>query len=457
MPEQAAPKKKAPLNPKRTPIHENDPLERRGVFVEALIPYTREEAILEAQRCIQCGKTWCMDECPIHQDARGYIKLMAAEDFNGARDLILRDNPLASCLGDVCYHYCERVCPIAKRGEAIAVRHLKQAALMYADPAKPFAPAVPTNGMKVAVIGGGPAGLMNAWVLGQRGYDVTVFESSDRLGGLMTGTIPAYRLTDETFQEDMARFANLPVHFVFHAQFPEKLDLDDLALEFDAIFVSIGTHKSRGLGIPGEDLDGVYSALKYLKESKRGERKSIRPRVVVIGGGDVAMDSARSAFRHGAEEVTVLYRRSREEMPADDQEIKEAMDEGVKFQFLVAPLRFLGTKRLEGIELQPMELGPPDESGRRRPIPAKTPPVTMACDAAILAVSQEAEIEILPKDLEVKLAKDGTLQADPQTAATKRPGVYAGGGASVVHAMAAGKRAALAMDAYMLAKKNSPA
>ncbi|HII41246.1 MAG TPA: FAD-dependent oxidoreductase [Thermoplasmata archaeon] len=453
MPEQRPPKK-APLNPKRTPIHENDPMERRGLFVEALIPYTREEAILEAQRCIQCGRPWCTDECPIHQDARGYIKLMAAEDFNGARDLILRDNPLASCLGDVCYHYCESVCPITKRGEAIAVRHLKRAAMMYADPAKPYAPVVPTNGMRVAVIGGGPAGLMNAWVLGQRGYDVTVFESSDRLGGLMTQTIPAYRLTDETFQEDMARFANLPVHFVFHAEFPKALDMDELLKEFDAVFVSIGTHKSRGLGIPGEDLDGVYSALSYLKESKRGERRSIRPRVVVIGGGDVAMDSARSAFRHGAQEVTVLYRRSREEMPADDQEIKEAMDEGVKFQFLVAPLKFLGTKRLEGVELQPMELGPPDESGRRRPMPAKTPPVTMGCDAAILAVSQEADLEVLPRDLEIKLAKDGTLQADPETGATKRSGVYAGGGASVVHAMAAGKRAALAMDAYMLAKKN---
>ena len=456
MPEQRPPKT-APLNPKRTPIRENDPMERRGVFVEALIPYTRQEAILEAQRCIQCGKPWCTEECPIHQDGRGYIKLMAAEDFNGARDLILRDNPLASCLGDVCYHYCERVCPIAKRGEAIAVRHLKQAALMYADPAKPYAPVVPTNGMKVAVIGGGPAGLMNAWVLGQRGYDVTVFESSDRLGGLMTGTIPAYRLTDETFQVDMARFADLPVHFVFHASLPQDLDLTELLKEFDAVFVSIGTHKSRGLGIPGEDLDGVYSALDYLKESKRGERRSVRPRVVVIGGGDVAMDSARSTFRHGAEQVTVLYRRSREEMPADDQEVKEAMDEGVTFQFLVAPVRFLGTKRLEGIELQPMELGPPDDSGRRRPIPAKTPTLTMACDAAILAVSQEADLSVLPKELEVKLAKDGTLQADPETGATKRAGVYAGGGASVVHAMAAGKRAALAMDAFMLAKKNADA
>ena len=453
MPEQRPPKK-APLNPKRTPIHENDPVERRGVFVEALLPYTREEAILEAQRCIQCGKPWCTDECPIHQDARGYIKLMAAGDFTGARGLILRDNPLASCLGDVCYHYCEQVCPITKRGEAIAIRHLKRAAMMYADPAKPYEPVVPTNGMKVAVIGGGPAGLMNAWVLGQRGYDVTVFEASDRLGGLMTQTIPAYRLTDEIFQEDMARFADLPVHFVFHASLPKDLNLDDLLHEFDSVFVSIGTQKSRSLGIPGEDLDGVYAALEYLKESKRGQRRSIRPRVVVIGGGDVAMDSARSAFRHGAETVTVLYRRSREEMPADDQEIKEAMDEGVTFQFLVAPKRFLGTKRLEGIELQPMELGAPDESGRRRPIPAKTPPVTMACDAAIVAVSQEADLGVLPQDLEVKLAKDGTLQADPETGATKRPGVYAGGGASVVHAMAAGKRAALAMDAYMVARAN---
>jgi len=447
-----APKRK--LNPRRTPIREVDPQERRGYFVEALVPYTREEAILEAQRCIQCGKPWCMEACPIAQDPRAYIKLIATGDFNGARDLILRDNPLATCLGSVCYHYCERPCPVAKKGEAIAVRHLKRAALEFADPSNPYGPVMPTNGQRIAVIGGGPAGLMNAWVLGQRGYQVTVFETADRLGGLMTGTIPAYRLTDETFEHDMARFANLPVEFRFLTSFPKDVNLDSLLAAHDAVFIGLGTHKSKRLGIPGENLDGVVPALKYLKESKRGERVAVRPKVVVIGGGDVAMDSARTAFRHGAEEVTILYRRSREEMPADDQEIKEAMDEGVKFQFLVAPKRFLGLKRLEGIELQQMILGPPDESGRRRPVPADAAPIMMRCDMAVVAVSQEADLEGVPLDLGVKVGKDGTLEADPKTGATARPGVYAGGGASVVHAMAAGKRAALAMDAYLVEKRN---
>jgi len=282
--------------------------------------------------------------------------------------------------------------------------------------------------------------------LRQRGYEVTVFEASDRLGGLMTGTIPAYRLTDGVFEEDMARFRTLPVEFRFYVSFPDDLDVEDLLKEYDAVFIGLGTQKSKRLGIPGENLDGVLPALKYLKESKRGERVSVRPRVVVIGGGDVAMDSARSALRHGAEEVTVLYRRSREEMPADDQEIKEAMAEGVRFQLLVAPTRFLGLKRLEGVELQQMILGPPDESGRRKPVPTDTAPIMLRCDTAIVAVSQEADLEGVPLDLGLKVGKDGPLEADPATGRTNRPGVYAGGGASVAHAMAAGKRASVVMD-----------
>ena len=452
MPEQAQPKKR--LNPQRTPIREVDPVERRAAFEEALLPYTREEMMVEAQRCIQCGKPWCVEACPIAQDARGYIKLIAAGDINGARDLILRDNPFASCLGRVCYHYCERACPVAKKGDPIAIRQLKRAALEFAGPAPAYRPAMPTNGQRVAVVGGGPAGLMVAWVLGQRGYEVTVFEASDRLGGLMTGTIPAYRLTDGVFEEDMARFRTLPVEFRFYVSFPDDLDVEDLLKEYDAVFIGLGTQKSKRLGIPGENLDGVLPALKYLKESKRGERVSVRPRVVVIGGGDVAMDSARSALRHGAEEVTVLYRRSREEMPADDQEIKEAMAEGVRFQLLVAPTRFLGLKRLEGVELQQMILGPPDESGRRKPVPTDTAPIMLRCDTAIVAVSQEADLEGVPLDLGLKVGKDGTLEADPATGRTNRPGVYAGGGASVAHAMAAGKRASVAMDAFLVEKRN---
>ena len=441
------------LNPQRVTIHEEDPQERRGAFIEALHPYTREEAVAEAQRCIQCGKPWCTEACPISQDARSYIKLLAAGDFDGARDLILRDNPLAACLGRVCYHYCEVPCPVGKRGEPIAIRHLKRAALDHGSPEHPYEIAGPTTGQRVAVIGGGPAGLMAAWVLVQRGHSVTVFEATDRLGGLMTGTIPGYRLPDEVFLRDMERFTHLPIEFRFLVRFPRDVDIDRLLTDYDAVFIALGTHKTKRLGVPGENLDGVLPALTFLKETKAGLRSSIRPRVIVIGGGDVAMDSARSALRLGSEEVTIVYRRTREEMPADDQEIKEAMDEGVRFEFLVAPKRFLGTRRLEGIDLQQMVLGPPDESGRRRPVPSDAPPITLRCDAAIVAVSQEADLEGIPTDLGLRLGKDGTLEADPKSGATSRPGVYAGGGASVVHAMAAGKRAAFAIDEYLIEKR----
>ena len=441
------------LNPQRVTIHEEDPQERRGAFIEALHPYTREEAVAEAQRCIQCGKPWCMEACPISQDARSYIKLLAAGDFDGARDLILRDNPLAACLGRVCYHYCEVPCPVGKRGEPIAIRHLKRAALDHGSAEDPYEVLGPTTGQRVAVIGGGPAGLMAAWVLVQRGHSVTVFEATDHLGGLMTGTIPGYRLPDEVFLRDMERFTHLPIEFRFLVRFPRDVDIDRLLTDYDAVFIALGTHKTKRLGVPGENLDGVLPALTFLKETKAGLRSSIRPRVIVIGGGDVAMDSARSALRLGSEEVTIVYRRTREEMPADDQEIKEAIDEGVRFEFLVAPKRFLGTRRLEGIDLQQMVLGPPDESGRRRPVPSDAPPITLRCDAAIVAVSQEADLEGIPTELGLRLGKDGTLEADPKSGATSRPGVYAGGGASVVHAMATGKRAAFAIDAYLIEKR----
>lgn len=450
MPE-APPKKR--LIPRRVEIREIDPHERRAAFAEALLPYTREELIAEAQRCIQCGKPYCVEACPIGQDARGYLKLAAQGDIEGARDLILRDNPLASCLARVCYRYCEPVCPVAKKGDPVAIRHVKRGILEFAGPKKPYEPSEELKGQRIAVVGGGPAGLMVAWVLGQRGYGVTIFEAADRLGGLMTGTIPGYRLPDEIFEEDFARFANLPVAFRFLESFPRDMSLDDLVAEYDAVFLGIGTHKSRRLDIPGEDLDGVYPALPFLKEVKRSERASVRPRVVVIGGGDVAVDSARSALRLGAEDVRILYRRSREEMPADDQELQEALDEGVQIEFLVAPLRFLGTRRLEGIELQRMVLGPPDETGRRKPVPSDAPPLYVPCDTAIVAVSQEADLEGIPEDLGVSVGKDGVFVGDPQTGATKRIGVYVGGGASVVHAMAAGNRAAQAMDAYLTEKR----
>ncbi len=452
MPDAKPPAKR--LNPKRVPVREVEPKERLGAFVEVLQPYTREQAIEEAQRCIQCGKAWCMEACPINQDPRTYVRLLAQGDFAGARDVILGQNPLASCLGRVCYRYCERSCPVGKKGDPVAIRHLKRAALEFGGPERPHAPPEPATGQKVAVVGGGPAGLMAAWVLGHKGYDVTVFEATDRLGGLMTGTIPGYRLPEGVFGDDLAGFGTLPVEFRLLVDFPKGTDLEELRSTYDAVFLGIGTHKTKRLGIEGEGLDGVLQALDFLKEVKRDEVASVRPRVVVIGGGDVAIDSARTAFRLGAQEVTILYRRSREEMPADDDEIKEATDEGVAIRYLIAPVRFLGERRVEGVEVKPMVLGPPDESGRRRPVPSEEPALVIPCDTAVVAVGQEANLEQLPPGLGVKSGKDGVLEGDPKTGATALAGVYAGGGVSVVHAMAAGKRAAVSIDTYLAGKRS---
>jgi NADPH-dependent glutamate synthase beta subunit-like oxidoreductase len=451
----AAPKPPPPkLNPVRVPIAEEPVAERTTDFREVLHAYSKEDAILEAKRCIQCRRPWCVEACPITQDAREYIRLVANADFDGAAKVTLNENPLATSLCKVCYHYCEDACVVKKKGVPIAIRHLKRASLEYGKSDLAYIASKPKN-QRVAVVGAGPAGMMAAWELGVRGYSVTVFEEEDRYGGLMQ-TIPAYRMTDADVETDRARYRDLEVTFVKGTKVGRDVPVEQLMTRdgYQAVFISIGTSTHRTLGVPGEELPGVLPALQFLKKQNHGIDVPIGHDVVVVGGGDVALDSVRSALResHGGR-VTLAYRRSRQEMPADPEEVHGAEQEGIRFLFQRAPLRIVGTDHVEGIVVQSIELGPPDAGGRRSPVPVPGSEETIPCDTVIVAVGQKADLEGFGPELDLKLSTQGWPEGRGKGFETAIPGVFAAGGRSVVYAMGTATEAADAIDLYLSAKR----
>jgi len=441
------------LNPVRVEIPEEPADARVQDFREVLHAYSKEDAILEAKRCIQCRRPWCVEACPIDQDAREYIRLIAADDFNGAAKVTLRDDPLSNCLCKVCYHYCEDACVVKKKGVPIAIRHLKRAAMDFGDTDLAYVPSAP-KGQRVAVVGGGPAGMMAAWELGIRGYPVTVFEQEKLLGGLMQ-TIPSYRMTDDDVKADRARFKDLDVTFITDTkvgiEFPPEALLEQ---GYQAVLLSIGTSLPRVLELPGEELPGVVPALAMLRRVHAGETVSLGREIVVIGGGDVAMDAVRTALRlSSGGHVTLAYRRSRAEMPADPEEIHEAEQEGIRFLYQKAPVRILGSGRIEGIVLESMELGPPDAGGRRSPHPIPGSEETILCDTLIVAVGQKADLRGFGPGLDLKVTSQGWPEGKLPGFGTAVPGVFAAGGRSVVYAMGAATEAARAIDAYLSQKR----
>jgi NADPH-dependent glutamate synthase beta subunit-like oxidoreductase len=451
----AAPKVTPPkLNPVRVTIAEEAVAERTTDFREVLHAYSKEDAILEAKRCIQCRRPWCVEACPITQDAREYIRLVAAGDFDGAARVTLRENPLATCLCKVCYHYCEDACVVKKKGVPIAIRHLKRAALDYGKSDLVYVPSKPKH-QRVAVVGAGPAGMQAAWELGVRGYSVTVFEQEQRFGGLMQ-TIPAYRMTDADVETDRARYKDLDVTWVRGVKVGVDFPVDKLLKEdgYQAVFLSIGTPTHRTLGVPGEDLEGTIPALNFLKEVNLGHEVHVGKEIIVIGGGDVAMDSVRSALRKSnGGRVTLVYRRGRQEMPADPEEVHGAEHEGIRFLFQKAPLRIVGNGHVEGLVVQSIELGPPDAGGRRSPVPVPGSEETLAADTVIVAVGQKADLEGFDSTLDLKLTAQGWPEGKGKGFETGVPGIFAAGGRSVVYAMGTATEAADAIDLYLSAKR----
>ncbi|UCG93521.1 MAG: FAD-dependent oxidoreductase [candidate division WOR-3 bacterium] len=407
--------------------------------------------------CKQIISSPCQHTCPIDTEAPQYIAYIARGEFKKAYDIILKDNPLLGVCSRVCHHPCEAKCRAGQGGDPIAIRALKRFAIEYGNGRKKKHAKKRPTGKKVAIIGSGPSGLMAAYHLAHRGYSPTIFEALPVIGGMLRVGIPEYRLPRDVLEEDIARVINAGVEIKANKKFGKDVTVKDLFdTEYKALYISIGAHKSIKLAIPHEDAAGVIPSMEFLTQIHCGRKVSIGKRVGVIGGGNSAVDAARVAHRlPGVEKVTIIYRRTRGEMPAYKEEVDAAIEEGIGIHFLAAPTRVI-TKddRVIGIECIRMELGDVDKSGRRRPIPIKESEFTIDLDTLIPAISEQPDISCLEEDHEFELTGWNTFVVDTESFATNIPGVFAGGDAirgpsTVVEAMADGKRAAEAIDKYI--------
>lgn len=401
----------------------------------------------------------CRVACPAGVNVKAYLGLIAAGKFEQALEVEKRANPLPGICGRICTYPCESECRRGEIDEPIAIRALKRFIADYElkHGKKKMQPIRRTKKGKVAIIGSGPAGLTAANDLIRLGYGVTVFEALSVAGGMLSVGIPAYRLPRDIIKAEIDAIADLGVEIRTNTRVE---DVDGLFRdEYKAVFIAIGAHKGLKLNIPGEDdFEGLIDCITFLKRVNLGNRSKPGKKVVVIGGGNSAIDSARTALRLGADEVYIVYRRSRKEMPADELEINEAELEGVKIHYLAAPVRILGkNKRVIGMVCTKMRLGEPDASGRRRPIPIEGSEFVIDADVIIPAISQRPDLSFLPKKHGLKISKWGSFEVDPNTLATNKAGIFAGGDAvtgpkTVIDAIAAGHKAATSIDRYLSGK-----
>lgn len=452
----------------RTPMPEQDPSARAHRFDEVNLGYTQQLAVLEAERCLLCPRPKCIEGCPVGVRIDDFIRLVAVGDVAGAAAVIAADNSLPAICGRVCPQesQCEAACVLARKERPIAIGHLERfvADEMRRRPAP--APAITApSGKRVAVVGSGPSGLACAFDLIRMGHAVTVYEALHELGGVLVYGIPEYRLPKEIVAAEIEHLRELGVEFITNAPIGMAESIDDLLAEHDAVFVGVGAGLPRFLGIPGENLIGVYSANEfltrvnlmraYLPDAETPVYDLAGRRAVVIGGGNTAMDAVRTALRLGASDAAILYRRSEEEMPARAEEVRHAREEGVRFEMLTAPVELIGDDGwLRAIRVQRMELGDPDDDGRRRPQPIPGSEIEIPVDVAIIAVGNEPNPLLRRTSPGLAHTARGTIAADPETGRTSQPGVFAGGdivtgGATVILAMGAGRRAAAAINAYL--------
>ncbi|MBP8645250.1 MAG: FAD-dependent oxidoreductase [Syntrophobacteraceae bacterium] len=402
-------------------------------------------------------KSPCTNACPNQVNAHAYVTLIAQGRYQDAMGVILRNLPLPGVIGRICPHPCETACRRGKVDAPISICALKRFVADQVDIEQWPVPEIARREEKVAVIGSGPAGLTAAHFLAMEGFQVTIFEALPVAGGMLRVGIPDYRLPPEVLEKEVRYITRLGVDIQYNRKLGKDMTLDGLEAQgYKAVYLAIGAHASLKLNIPGEDAEGVLTGVDFLRKVNLGEPPNIKgQRVVIVGGGDVAIDAARCALRLGAKKVSIFYRRSRQEMPARENEIEEALAEGVEIQYLTAPQQVLTRDgKMIGIQCIRMELGAPDSSGRRRPIPV--PGSEFTCEAEILipAIGQTPDSTFLVESEGVKLTRWGTIEADEITFATSRPGVFAGGDAQTgpwvaIGAVAAGREAAISISRYL--------
>jgi glutamate synthase (NADPH/NADH) small chain len=460
----------------RQVMPEQDPELRRNNFSEVNLGFTEELAKMEALRCIQCPKPTCIEGCPVGVKINEFVALVAEGDFLGASAKMKEDNLLPAICGRVCpqEEQCEIKCIVGKKNEPVAIGRLERFVADYERKTVGIrVPSLkPKTGKKVAIVGSGPAGLSCAGDLIQMGHDVTVFEALHELGGVLIYGIPEFRLPKSIVKAEIDSLKTLGVEFITNAVIGLTDTVDELMQNgYDAVFIAVGAGLPYFLNVPGENLNGVYSSNEFL--TRVNLMKAYRfpefdtpvfnckdKNVAVFGGGNTAMDTVRISKRLGAKNAYIIYRRSDVEMPAREEEIHHAKEEGIEFILLSNPLEFIGDEKgwLKAVKIQKMELGEPDSSGRRRPIPIPGSEYILPIDMAVISIGNGSNPIIQKTTPDLQYNKWGNILVDEATMKTSKKGVFAGGdivtgGATVILAMGAGRKAAAAINDYLRDEK----
>ena len=462
----------ANMKMQKNPMPEQDPLVRNKNFDEVALGYTAEMAMDEAKRCLNCKSSLCRTGCPVSVRIPEFIAKVAEGDFDAAYDIITSTNSLPAVCGRVCPQekQCESKCVRGIKGESVGIGRLERFVADYhmAKEDKPAVTVPESNGHKIAVIGSGPAGLTCAGDLRKMGYDVTIFEAFHKAGGVLVYGIPQFRLPKEIVAAEIENLKAMGVVIENNVIIGKSLTVDELFEDgYEAVFIGSGAGLPQFLHLPGENLLDVYSANEFL--TRVNLMKAYRDdydtpikkfnRVAIVGGGNVAMDAARVAKRLGAEHVYITYRRGKDELPARKEEVEHAEPEEIEFMLLNNPVSIKGDENghVVGIELQKMELGEPDEKGRRRPVPVEGSNWVLDCDAVVIAIGTSPNPLIRSTTKNLNTTKKGGIEAD-ENGQTSREGVFAGGdavtgAATVILAMGAGKTGAKSIDKYIKSKK----